>query len=277
MCLLTTDAKQRFWFNSLLKFLVQSNLVVSISGGFLTFGIAKHFSINHSIQYGLLVFLLIFAVYTLQRIADKSGFHDVFLEKHDFSSIIVSVIALILALILGISLFNFSFLLVTLSLVFAFLCYWYTMPVLGKKLREVPGIKIVVIAFTWTYACVFFPALNEGVELNKLLILSCLIFIYITATILPFDIRDVATDKMKHGTIPQLIGVIPTKIIGILLLLIFVLGNLFYEVVKLENWVFFVATISQIILILFVSQKRNYLYFGLVDALIVLLGVSYLY
>lgn len=261
--------------NKLLKFLIQSNLVISVSGGVLTFGIAQHFLLNHAVLYGLLVCLLIFSVYTLQRIADKTGFHDVFHEKHNSVAIGLSFIAIFTAIFIGISLFNYSNRIILLTLFFALLCYWYTIPLFGKKLREVPGIKILVTALTWTFACAIFPLLNEKIEFEYIVQFSALIFTYMIAIILPFDIRDVATDDMRQSTIPQLIGIPSTKIIGVLLMVFFIIANVYCKLISPNNWLFFAATISQIILLVLASENRKYYYFGLIDFLIVLLGISY--
>lgn len=266
-------------FRKIGYFLVASNLVVSFSGGFMTFGIACHFSLEHPLIYAGILSLLIFAVYTLQRIIDQSGFSASEPSVWGNTTTVpigLSLIAILGALILGISIFHFSIPLVVCSLFFSFLCYWYTAPFFGQKLREIPGIKILVTAITWSYACVVFPLVNEGIPLQEILLFSLLFFIYLTAIILPFDIRDVHIDDLHHSTIPQRIEVPLTKILGVILLIGFAAGNIGYGFIAADNWMFYGAVAMQLLFLLLTSENRNYLFFGCIDLLMVFLGWSYL-
>ncbi len=260
-------------------FFTRNDLVISSSGGFLTYGIARHFSLEHSSAYAVIVALLTFSVYTLQRIADKPGFANLSnptLKNITVLSVILSAGSLITAIALGIYCFNSNLLLILLTLLFSFICCWYTIPVFGKKLREIPGIKIIVTALTWVYACAFFPLVNEGIPVDSAGLFSGLLFLYFIAIILPFDIRDVHTDNLSQSTIPQLIGIVSTKLLGTLLLFSFFAGSLLMGIVSFENRVFHAAVAIQVILLLLVSESKTLLYFGLIDLSIVLLGISYL-
>lgn len=258
------------------RFLVKSNLIVSLSGGFLTYGIARHFSLQHDIRYVLIVFLLIFSVYTLQRIMDdvESPIQPIF-KKDDLIVVLLSIGALIVAISIGIPIFNQNNYLLVSTLFFAFLCYWYTVPFFGRKLREIPGIKIIATASTWGYACAFFPLLNSGIDLYHAGLFSLLLLLYLVAIILPFDIRDVHTDYLSQSTIPQIIGIVPTKLVGIFLLLLFYFGTVFYGFRSYNNVLFILAVVSQMAMLLFTSEKRNIVYFGVIDALMTVLGFSY--
>lgn len=266
--------------NGITYFLFHSNLVISCSGGFLTYGIARHFSIEHSSIYAFLVALLIFSVYTLQRIADKSGFPDSGQSVWGSSNLFpvtLSILSLISAVIIGIMIFRSGIILIVLTLFFSFLCYWYTIPFFGKKLREIPGIKIIATAATWSYSCAFFPLVNGGISLEQACLFSSLLLLYFAAIILPFDMRDVHTDHLNQSTIPQMIGIPATKLFGTFLLAAFLAGNLFYGIISPDNWIFFTAVLLQLLLLLLTSEKKNYLYFGWIDVLIFTLGISYLF
>ncbi len=268
------------FLNKIAYFLINSNLIISISGGVLTYGITHHFNIDNNSIYALIVTLLTFAVYTLQRIVDKTGFsipdNEISWKVNPLVTILLSITSLIIAIILGLSIFNNSTFLLVLTLLFGFICSWYTLPFLGKKLREVSGIKIIVTALTWCYACAFFPLINEGVSFNNSLDFSLILMCYFIAIILPFDIRDIQIDQLSQGTIPQVIGVTATKIGGVMLLVYFTFWHLNNGVVLFENWLFYMAISSQILLLVFVNRNTNLLYFGTIDLLITLLGISYL-
>lgn len=260
-------------------FLIHSNLIVSISGGILVYGITRLFALQHNWIYALLITLLIFSVYTLQRIVDESGFspsEPSVWNKNKSIATGLSILSLLSAIIIGIIIFNSSLLLVVLTLFFAFLCYWYTVPFFGGKLREIPGVKIIVTAFTWVYACAFFPLVNEGISLEQAGLFSLLLTLYLIAIILPFDIRDIHTDYFSQSTIPQNIGVSLTKLLGTFLLTVFLTGNFIFDFISPGNWLFTMAVALQIVLLLLSSEKRNFLYFGLIDCSIIVLGCSYL-
>ena len=91
-----------------------------------------------------------------------------------------------------------------------------------QNLRSVGGIKIYVIALVWTGVTVFIPLINNGVNISEEVYLTALQrFVFVIVLTLPFEIRDLRFDSLKLATIPQKIGERWTKIIGLILLMIF--------------------------------------------------------
>lgn len=78
----------------------------------------------------------------------------------------------------------------------------YSMPLI--KIREVPYLKIFVIAGVWSLSTALLPSIFLN-KFSSLLLLERFLFVF-TIT-MPFDIRDMAVDK-KYGlkTIPLLMG-----------------------------------------------------------------------
>ncbi len=266
-------------FKKIVYFLDSSNLNISFSGAVLTYGIVTHFLMEHAIEYGAIVFFLTFSIYNLQRLVDKRGFALIeppLWGKYSFLSITLSIISLLIALIIGLKLFYFNWMLFLLSLAFAFICMWYTTPVFGLKLREIPGFKIVITALTWGYASAFFPLVNEGLFIGTSGLFMLLIYIYFVAIIIPFDIRDMPIDNLKNSTLPQLLGVVNSKLVGIAFLLIFIIGNLYLGFIEPDNLLFYMAVVIQLLFLLFANHQRPFYYFTLIDFSIVLLGISYL-
>ncbi|MCO5258731.1 MAG: hypothetical protein M9916_01140 [Crocinitomicaceae bacterium] len=260
-------------------FLVASNLIISISGGFLTYGIVSHFLIDHAIEYALVISLLTFSVYNFQRIIDRKGFsiqNPPLWGKYHSIPIILSSISLIIAVIMAFKLFYISILLIVFSLIFGLISLWYTTPIFGLKLREVPGLKIVVTSLTWGYACAFFPLVNEGLFIGTSGLVTLLIYIYFVAIIIPFDIRDMQVDNLKNSTLPQLLGTQASKVVGVIFLIVFVIGNLYLNLIQPNNVVFYLAVLIQLLLLIFTNEKSKYYYFGLIDFSIIVLGISYL-
>jgi len=92
----------------------------------------------------------------------------------------------------------------------------------GKKvLREIPYLKIFLIAAVWTAVLVILPSIFIEADLSKILFLSFGIFLYMISEIIPFDIRDMKRDEIEQTkTIPLLIGIKNSKGVAIGLLLI---------------------------------------------------------
>ncbi len=80
-------------------------------------------------------------------------------------------------------------------------------------LRNLPGIKLFLIAFVWSASCVLLPIVQiEGtygisISLNETLLLVAKRFLFICAITIPFDIRDLYQDKLYElKTIPVMLG-----------------------------------------------------------------------
>jgi len=77
------------------------------------------------------------------------------------------------------------------------------------RLRDVPGLKIFLIAFVWSYVTEGLPALINGEPLYYLALFERFLFIF--AITIPFDIRDVNYDASHLATIPQYFGINTAK------------------------------------------------------------------
>lgn len=138
---------------------------------------------------------------------------------------------IIVKAILGISfiacatlVFSLSFSSILLLLLLAVLSFLYAYkfnPYGGTKtnLRDVPGLKIILIGVVWAGSSV----LLIDIEFGKLNINSIFSFIGMTLFIIgitiPFDIRDLHLDESSKKTIPQLIGYQPSILLAVVLLL----------------------------------------------------------
>lgn len=97
----------------------------------------------------------------------------------------------------------------------------YALPVYKKsgvwlRLRDLPGVKIFLIAIVWSLVTEGFPALLAGGKLNVLPLLERFLFVF--AITIPFDIRDLRFDDKGLATIPLVFGVRKARWIGIIAL-----------------------------------------------------------
>lgn len=103
----------------------------------------------------------------------------------------------------------------------------YALPVFSRRrnLRSISGIKIYIIAFVCAGVTVILPITAvKNAFFGTAAIEFLQRFLLVLPLILPFEIRDLKYDLEQLGTIPQRVGVTPTKILGIgILLVVFLL------------------------------------------------------
>jgi len=138
---------------------------------------------------------------------------------------------------LVISFFSMSYCVAILGMMFLYLTapviiisYMYPIRIrhLNKlyALREIPLLKIFLIAASWSSMTVLIPLLYLGYTIDYYLISHLLrIFLFIVAISIPFDIRDLYFDNIN--TIPKYIGVFNAKIFSFFCLFIFEMSLIF--------------------------------------------------
>ena len=231
--------------------------------------------------YGLFVFCSTLVAYNGQRLLKaREGKKTPWLNwvnEHSKSLWTTTILAVIVAgtCLLQIIQFKYDALLL---LIFAVVSsVLYVIRIGNKNAREVPYLKIHLIAFTWAFIIVLFPILNENIETTTIWMFVAHYF-YVVGVTIPFDIRDLKYDDPSHKTIPQVIGVFFAKINGIVLLMLFFGIMLWQEPDLVSNWIFHLAVLIQIVLVAFMHEKRSDFYCaGLIDGAILLLGISYFF
>jgi len=149
--------------------------------------------------------------------------------------------------------------------------FLYAIPMLPRKyfideqknLRQINGLKVYVIALVWCFTTVFLPLVNNNVSIDSdVIITGFQRYIFVVVLMLPFEIRDLNYDNLKLGTIPQRIGVKKTKIIGVLLLMVFMMLEFFKD--ELSSTAVVSALIILFITLLFVifSHKNQSKYYS---------------
>lgn len=98
------------------------------------------------------------------------------------------------------------------------------------RLRELPFVKIVLVAWVWATFTVGLPLVEQSGLAELLQLKNFLLFFsraaFIFAITIPFDIRDLAYDSDKHvATIPSRFGTEKSKYISLVLLLVFILSS----------------------------------------------------
>lgn len=161
------------------------------------------------------------------------------------------------------SFLKFSAFLFLIPLVFIVACYMtpvFRHGISYRTLRNLPFIKIFSIAFTWSGVSVILPFLNCATPMDRV---SWFYFVYqflfVFVWTLPFDLRDVDFDSHEMKTIPQLLGVKGTKILGVLILILMVVLAYFF----FERAIFpllFLGILLLFVSLLWASQKQSPFY-----------------
>lgn len=155
------------------------------------------------------------AVYNWQRLIKVKGrVPELHSERHQWISRHTSILWGILVVCTIISfylLIGFSERLVLSVFLLSWLAFFYTLPWFSgstrKGLRELPYLKIFLIAICWAGVTAFLPLLEVSTEINTVLLLTADRFLFILAITIPFDVRDLAHDAPEKRTIPQVMGV----------------------------------------------------------------------
>ena len=94
-------------------------------------------------------------------------------------------------------------------------------PSLNKNLRNLNGVKIFLVAFSWTLVS-YVSLINRmsTFEISLCIIFGVQRFIFVLVATIPFEIRDIKIDKNDLGTLPQRFGIFKSKILGLLLLIL---------------------------------------------------------
>lgn len=139
---------------------------------------------------------------------------------------------------------------------------WFIIVVLGLLynsffldvyIRKIPLLKVFYVGLVWALV-------NCWLTLPEFSLPIFLIsFFYITALVLPFDIRDMNSDTVK--TFPMLIGVQNTKYIAYAMVFISSIIGIFY-LERLYALAFFLSSIVTYIFIYFAENKRDDTYFS---------------
>lgn len=192
---------------------------------------------NLECDFKLLAFIFFASItgYNFVKYAGIAKLHHLSLAKN---LRLIQIFSLISFVFLVYFIFQQSINVIIISTVLGLFTALYALPFLGNdtNLRGVSGIKIFVIALVWAGATVLLPLVDDYNLFNLDIILSFLQrFVFVVVLTLPFEIRDLRFDMARLGTIPQIFGIRKTRIIGFLLVGMFVLLEFFKRNSEINN------------------------------------------
>ncbi len=235
-------------------------------------------------NYLLLLFFGTLIIYSLHRYIGLKGKIDIptkrviKIKKFKPLSYSLLIISITTCLYVSFSLDLKTLLLLCTPVILSLL---YVFPFLrGKKrLRDLPYIKVFLIAIVWTLLCFIIP--RQGMTYtDTILIIERILFML--AITLPFDIRDIKVDS-RNGvkTIATEFGEKRTVHLALISLLIgFIILALFYFL-SLKPIYFllrytFVYLITGYLIFISNSNKQDYHFTGFLDGTLILRGLVFL-
>ncbi len=137
--------------------------------------------------------------------------------------------------------------------------------------RNIPYLKIFLIAYVWASATVIFPMLHEDLIIQNFKTIALFFerLLFTLAITIPFDIRDKEGDKQNGlATLVSLLNPLISKIVALVLLVICLILIYYFHINYLLH--FGIVYILTAFLIIFSSNKRSEWYFtGFIDGLFV--------
>ncbi len=256
--------------------IVFSNFFVSLCVAALTYRTFLYFNLTLSNAMLVLVFSASYFIYNFQRLVRMNqkeidetniGFRMRWVYKNKQPIIFTIVIA---AIILVVSLFYINIKTIIALAIMGFFSVVYVVrfiPYNNKwlALRDIPFLKIFVIAFVWALVTGMLPIISSKdliqINLQHILFLTKQ-FLFVVAITIPFDIRDMKYDVEKGiKTFPLVVGVKKVIILGVLLLLGFIAiascEFLVFQNITMSLWIAEIITILLVAVLLLLSKKQQ--------------------
>lgn len=148
------------------------------------------------------------------------------------------------------------------------LCIFYALSLHPglKSLRNIPFIKIYLIAGAWTFTSVIWPWFRMHETGGFPILPACSVFFFILAATIPFDIRDLSYDNPEKKTIPQLLNIKGAKITALLFLALSAVCLALISTDFFTTIWFYIAFPGMAALIIYSRAERGELYYsGLID------------
>jgi 4-hydroxybenzoate polyprenyltransferase len=273
-----------------IRALIQSNVYIALAAVSLT--IETQIQLGNQPQWHPYLFIIFFATlfeYNLHRLitvltnkqALNSEKHRWVRENLKWFYILVSLSVTGFAVV---ALFAKKEVLMTFAPI-AFLTMFYSIPLSGTKknlfrLREIPFLKIFLIALVWSTATILLPIVQSENSFGKAHVAAMLIerFLFILAITIPFDIRDLEAD-LHAGlkTIPMALNEKRAMILSYLLLLSFLLISVIHYQFRNEWYISGAIGISVLTTYAFLKfpyfKNSNYYHYGILDGTMLLQGM----
>lgn len=265
----------------LLTFLVYSNFWIGLGAALITW--ETYLIHDYPIDYEVIsfVFFATILTYTFQRsvkLLNQSRTQNARLRWMRKNDLLVKAILILSTAACIRHAFYFTFEVYVLLVGCGFLSLFYIVKIpgkLGKNLRDIPSLKIFLIATVWSATATLIPYLNLQNYIGEFpWLLFTANFLFIIALTIPFDIRDLHLDEPEKKTIPQLLG--EKRSVQLAMALLIVYWPLLCLLTGMILYASLLGVCLSIILVNGAKKASNDFYFSLViDGLLILLPLLF--
>lgn len=253
----------------LLNFYINSSIHVALAVVSLSYITFLEFNIPKDINLLLFIFFASITGYNFVKFFGVAKFHHRSLTTWLKLIQIFSLVSFVLMCYCALKLEMITLLYVV---GFGLLTFLYAMPLLPlhrfvdekNNLRSIGGLKVFLIALVWTGVTVVLPLINNHFELIKTEVLFSSIqrFLLVVMLMIPFEIRDLQFDSVKLATVPQVLGVTRTKLMGLFLGIMFLILEYFKQKTNGNQWIIMCVIIVITLLFITYSKERQHKYYS---------------
>ena len=217
------------------KTIIDSQLYVSLMGTFLAV-FFMHEQNTFRFPSALLIFITYFSGYLYTKYQNTKYFYKIFLLN-----VITGIISAALII------FNHNEIRLVKWFIIVVLGLLYNSFFLENYIRKIPLLKVFYVGLVWALvnSWLTLPAFNLPIFFIS--------FFFVTALVLPFDIRDMKSDSIQ--TFPKLIGVQNTKFLAYLLVFVSAILSVFY--IKTAFAISFCITLIVTYVLIYFSKHSN--------------------
>jgi hypothetical protein len=224
-------------FKKIVDFYIYSNIQVALAGFLLTKITLMNFGVDDNLMPLFVAFFILISYNYIRFFEIKNNRLNWF--KDWFFMNLKEILLLMMLSILGLTFILFFYRFqprYTFDIdSLCFMTFFYAIPIvkIGKlevSFRNFPMVKIFSIALAWAGISVFFPLYEANLQFTSAVYMEFFQrILFLLAITIPFDIRDVNTDSKSLKTLPQIVGITSSQVLGIFLLFGFVLLEIFKE------------------------------------------------
>jgi len=210
-----------------IRFLMISNIYVSLAGALLTSACSLLQGIDQTLEDSLIAFFYLFAMHNINRLTDQKAkyFNDPsyvqFSERYKRSLLFVSGGFLLISSVLiaehGVLPLVLFLCMSVLGMLYRirFIPVFLAAKIKVSRLKEIPGSKTFFVALAWAMIVSLLPVLNSGADLSVVhltVFMFVLFFVFVRNAL--FDVFDVQGDRIVgKETLPVLIGAQKTLVL----------------------------------------------------------------
>jgi len=249
------------FINRVFSFYVQSNIHVSVSAGVLVLITGLYFNVDTNNSAFFIGLSKCFSYNMIRFLKSKNNLlkQDIKIWFDENVTCLLMFNSVVLVLLID-CLLKMRLEEVFFILPFALCTLFYVLPtVRGFRkrlfLRNIPGLKIFLIAVSWAGLTTLYPFYNNSlpIGLNGWLVFISR-FLFVIVLTIPFDIRDLDFDSQDIKTIPKILGIRNTKLLSIILLICSLLLSSIYLSI---GFLFIESIVAVILMVLVLKSTAN--------------------